>query len=120
VGSLSKTIQPMGNIHLGEIKELSIEVETLTPLITEMGRENFPDEEDLNWTVDYIKKYGAYFYIKAMPENNSSGYSEYIFMLKEVIRSADVLAIYCLEDGIFNLLCTSSSCPANIGRSIME
>lgn len=86
---------------------------------TELGRETFPDNAETKWTVHGFTHTDRMVLAEVEPDPADVGYPRFKFgFVGGGPLPPEHVATYCLEDGIYKLLCTSAGAPARLPRRL--
>lgn len=91
--------------------------ELIAGSIQAIAVDTFPDNADNEWHIRRSIHLGDRSYVLVEPSPDDVGYSAFVFLvvLGSSSHSPESPAVYCLEDpGTYDLLCTSTDCPADI------
>jgi hypothetical protein len=87
--------------------------------ITEIGRQMFPDNRDVTWSVHGFEHRPGLVLAEVTPEPDTVGYSRFKFgFSSEGGSRPEHVATYRLEDGAYLLLSTSRSAPSDLPQRL--
>jgi hypothetical protein len=86
---------------------------------TDLGRETFPDNPDVQWTVHGVTRTPQLILAEVEPRPDEVGYPRFKFaFVAGGPAPPRHVATYCLEQGRFRLLCTAPGAPRGLPRRV--
>jgi hypothetical protein len=87
--------------------------------VTELGRETFPDNPDVKWSVHGFTHTPRLVLAEVVPEPDEVGYSRFKFgFVGGGASPPEHVATYCLESGAYTLLCHTPGAGRGLPRRL--
>ncbi len=74
--------------------------------ITTFAEDTFPDDTGITWVIHEITHRGFLTYVEVEPIPDTVGYEKFVFVISFETAPAEIIAIYALEDGSYELFAT--------------
>jgi hypothetical protein len=86
--------------------------------VTEVGRETFPDNPEVAWSVKGFRHAADLVLAEVVPEPDEVGYPRFVFGFAGGSARPRHVATWCFSDGSYTLLCTGAGAPRNLPRQL--
>jgi hypothetical protein len=85
---------------------------------TEVGREEFPDNPQVVWSVKGFRHSADLVLAEVVPDPDEVGYPRFVFGFAGGSARPRHVATWCFRDGGYTLLCTGPGAPRNLARQL--
>jgi hypothetical protein len=86
--------------------------------VTEVGREEFPDNPEVAWSVKGFRHAADLVLAEVVPEPDEVGYPRFVFGFAAGAARPRHVATWCLRDGGYTLLSSGHGAPPDLPRRV--
>jgi hypothetical protein len=86
--------------------------------LTEVGREEFPDNPGVTWSLKGLQHQSDLWLAEVVPEPDEVGYPRFVFGFAAGRGAPRHVATWCFQEGGFQLLATGPGAPPDLPRRL--